>query len=74
MTKQPVTISIRLCLDSLPVGQIVFQTLLISRETDYCCQPEGILTFAEAETLAAQLRHLPAQQSGRIGHYRWEEM
>lgn len=55
------------------VGEVAFKTLLVEGESDFVCQPAGVLGLSEVQTIAAKLRHLPQINSGTVGDYQWRE-
>lgn len=55
-------------------GRVEFFTLLVSKECDYRCSPENVLTFDEVKQICEKLRQLPQINSGKVGRYIWREL
>lgn len=53
------------------VGRVEFLTLLVQKDADYRCNPEGILSYPEIQEICRSLRQLPQINTGRIGRLRW---
>lgn len=55
-------------------GRVAFHTLLVNKESDYECSPQGILTLEEVKQICIKLRHLPQIHSGTVGRFLWREL
>jgi hypothetical protein len=52
-------------------GQITFNSLFVTKPSDYICVPEGLLVQDEAKNLLRQIRRAPLSHEGMIGKFAW---
>ena len=55
------------------IGSVTFRTLLVTDNSQYVCEPPGLLSFEQIVRLSEQMRRLPAVPGGVIGEYEWVE-
>ena len=54
-----------------PVGRIHFYAVPVQKTDDYVSVPPGILSFAQAQAISAELAQQAVQ--GRVGRYEWRK-
>ena len=53
-------------------GQVTFHNFLVTKPSDFTCEPEGLLLYDEAKNLLRQIRQAPLTVAGEIGKFVWQ--
>ena len=63
--------SVALYLNSARQGLVTFHDFVVTKVSDYICEPEGLLVYDEARELLRQIRRAPLSNEGVIGKFVW---